>query len=280
MDKRYKIGEFAKNLGVSAGFLKHHEKYGLLKPQVAESGYRYYEFHQAMQVVQCIRLKSMGFTSKEISDILNHTASVDMPQLFKEKRDRIVRKCYLYREMLRYLDFLSERDAKCPQGKNGGEWNILQPEPFYYVENACQGEFTGGKEEHEAAFRWNDYMPMVETCARFQCLDSKPCLESVGQWHMGLRMTRDTAERMDIFRNRSVKLVELRKCLIYYVQEMRRRNLGDRDRALSLILEGPLDVCHRHGFQVAGDIYSVQLFCSTAQDENYMEEMVMVPVER
>lgn len=278
MSRRYKIGEFAKNLGVSAGFLKHHEKYGLLKPQVADSGYRYYEFHQAMQVVQCVRLQSMGFTSKEISDILNNTASADMPSLFEEKKDKIVRKYRLYREMLRYLDYLSDSGADYPGGIRAGEWSVVRPDAFYYVENASQGEFVGGEEEYEAALKWNEYMPMVETCARFECVDSAPCLESVGRWHMGLRITRDVAKRLDIFRNGAVKLVEPEKCLVYYVQERRKRNLGNRDRALGLILEGPLDICKKHGFQVAGDIYSVQLFCSTAQDENYMQEMVMVPI--
>ena len=95
MGRRYKIGEFAKNLGVSAGFLKHHEKYGLLNPKVSESGYRYYEFYQAMLVVQCIRLQNMGFTSKEISDILNKTTSVDMSSLFRKKRE-IVAKNIIY----------------------------------------------------------------------------------------------------------------------------------------------------------------------------------------
>jgi len=278
VDRRYKIGEFAKNLGVSAGFLKHHEKYGLLKPQVAESGYRYYEFHQAMQVVQCIRLQSMGFTSKEISGILNHTASEDMPSLFQKKRDMIVRKYRLYREMLQYLDYLSDRGADCPAGARSGDWSIVRPGAFYYVENASQGEFTGNEEQYEAALRWNDYMPMVETCARFECVNPEPCLGSVGQWHMGLRIARDVAERLDVFCNGAVKLVEPKKCLVYYVRERRKRNLGNRDRALSLILEEPLDICREHGFKVAGDIYSVQMFCSTAQDENYMQEMVMVPV--
>ena len=71
-----------------------------LKPKVAESGYRYYEFHQAMLVVQCIRLQNMGFTSKEISEILDHTVSADMRQVFEEKREKILQKYHLYREML------------------------------------------------------------------------------------------------------------------------------------------------------------------------------------
>lgn len=279
MGKRYKIGEFAKNLGVSAGFLKHHEKYGLLKPQVAESGYRYYEFHQAMLVVQCMRLQSMGFTSKEISAILNHTASVDVPALFDEKRDLIVRKYHLYREMLQYLDELSGEKTGGGEKEKAGEWSIVRPEAFYYVENASHGEFEGNEARYEVALQWNEYMPMVETCARFECVSEEPRLESVGEWHMGLRITRDVAERLDIFCNQAVTLVEPKKCLVYHVQEKRKRNLNNRNKAISLILETPLDICRKHGFRVAGDIYTAQRFCSTAQDENYMQELVMIPVE-
>ncbi|MCI8662386.1 MAG: MerR family transcriptional regulator [Hungatella sp.] len=278
MDKRYKIGEFAKNLGVSIGFLKHHEKYGLLKPQVAESGYRYYEFYQAMQVVQCLRLQAMGFTSKEISDILNHTSSADMGSLFEKKRDLLVGQYHLYGEMIQYLDYLSGKGGNDFLKEETKEWSIIKPEGFYYMENASQGRFTRSKEQNEAAQKWNEYMPMVETCARFECLDSKPCLESIGQWNMGLRIGKGTGERLGIFCNPAVKLVELKKCLVYHVREKRERNLGDRERALSLILEDPLEICRRHGFSMAGDIYSVQLFCSTAQDENHMQELVMIPV--
>lgn len=279
MSRHYKIGEFAKNLGVSAGFLKHHEKYGLLKPRVAESGYRYYEFHQAMLVVQCIRLQNMGFTSKEISDILNHTVSADMDELFDEKRNMLVRKYHFYREMLHYLDSLSENWTNGFPQTEKEEWGILKPEPFYYVENACEGEFDGNRERYEAALRWNEYMPMVETCARFECLDQEPCLESVGRWYMGLRITKDAGDRLDIFRNQEVRLINPGKCLVYHVKEKRKRNPDNRDKALGLILETPLDICRRHGFRMAGDSYSVQQFCSTAQDENYMQEMVMIPVD-
>ena len=280
MNRHYKIGEFAKNLGVSAGFLKHHEKYGLLKPQVAESGYRYYEFHQAMLVVQCIRLQNMGFTSKEIADILNHTSSVDVAALFEEKREAIAEKYRLYREILRYMDGLSGRRQETAGEMEEAEWSILRPEPFYYVENACEGQFTGNEWLYEAALKWNEYMPVVETCARFERLDSRPDTESVGTWHMGLRIVKSAALRLGIFRNEAVRVEEPKKCLVYHVRERRKRNLGNPKNAVEAILEKPLGICARHGFTVEGDIFSVQRFCSTAQDENYMEEMVMVPVER
>lgn len=279
MSGQYKIGEFAKNLGVSAGFLKHHEKYGLLKPYVAETGYRYYEFHQAMLVVQCIRLQNMGFTSKEIADILNRTASVDVEALFEEKKESIAEKYRLYREMLRYMDELSGRGERS-EGQKQEDWSILRPEPFYYVENACEGQFTGSERLYEAAFKWNAYMPMVETCSRFERKDSRPGTESVGQWNMGLRIVKAVADRLEIFCNEEVRLIEPKKCLVYHVRERRKRNLGSPQSAVRAILEKPLEICADHGFGVEGDIFSVQRFCSTAQDENYMEEMVMIPVER
>lgn len=276
MGRRYKIGEFAKNLGVSAGFLKHHEKYGLLNPKVSESGYRYYEFYQAMLVVQCIRLQNMGFTSKEISDILNKTTSVDMSFLFRKKREIVEKKYHLYKEMLRYLDTLD--DTNIPEEATEGKWSIQQPEAFYYVENASCGEFMGNDELYEVALRWNEYMPMVETCARFEMLDSKPQLESLGRWNMGLRITKSAAERLDIFRNKTVKLVNLNKCLIYESNGKRERNLENHDKALSLTLEKPLSICQNHSFSMTGDVYSVQQFYSTAQKQNYVKEMVLIPI--
>lgn len=278
MNRHYKIGEFAKNLGVSAGFLKHHEKYGLLKPKVAESGYRYYDFYQAMLVVQCIRLQNMGFTSKEVADVLNDTASADMAALFKEKRELIARKYRLYREILQYMDQLSGPGQEAEWRDEGGTWSIVRPEPFYYLENACEGQFAGNQGRYEAALRWNEYMPVVETCSRFERLDVRPRMESVGQWYMGLRILKTVADRLELFRNEEVRLVEPEKCLVYSVREKRKRNLDSPQRAVELILEDPLGICEKHGFLVNGDIFSVQRFCPTARKENYMEETVLIPV--
>lgn len=274
--KSYKIGEFAKNLGVSAGFLKHHESYGLLHPHTTEAGYRYYDFDQAMLVVQCIRLQSMGFTSKEISDILNHSTLVDVQGAIGRKKVEIRQKLDFYEEMLQYLEELDSRETD--MGISGC-WSIATPEPFYYMENASGGQFDGNEARYEVAARWNEYMPMVETCTRFERTGSEAGLKAISGWHMGLRITKGVADRLDIFRNEEVRLVEPKKCLIYHSHGDRKRYFSDKERALGLILEKPLAICRQHRFVLNGDIYTVQNFCSTAQDENYVREMVLIPVE-
>ena len=95
-----------------------------------------------MQVVQCLRLQAMGFTSKEISDILNHTSSADMGSLFEKKRDLLVGQYHLYGEMIQYLDYLSGKGGNDFLKEETKEWSIIKPEGFYYMENASQGRFT------------------------------------------------------------------------------------------------------------------------------------------
>ena len=248
---RIYIRDAAKNKGVLQSSAKDKE---------AKSVYEmYYDFQEPAPKLAGHRVMALNRGEKE--KML--TVKLAMPE----------------EEMLRYLDRLSDEEASALEKEGAEEWSILRPRAFYYMENASEGRFIGNEEQYEAALKWNAYMPMVETCARFTCLDPSPCLESIGQWDMGLRIDRDVAERLDIFLNKAVRLVEPKKCLVYYVREERKRNLGDPKSARGLILERPLDICRRHGFHMAGDIYSVQLFCSTAQDKNHMQEMVMIPVE-
>lgn len=276
MKKRYKVGEFAKNLGVSAGFLKHHEGHGLLKPHIADSGYRYYEFRQATLAVQCLRLQSLGFTGKEISEILNHSMEADVPGLIQEKKNAVRRKIRYYEEVLHYLEKSTADPAKRGAG-NSESWSILEPEPFYYMENACNAQFEGNEKRYEAAERWNEYMPMVEICSRFERRAEEPCVDSVGNWYMGLRISESAAECLQVFRNEAVRRVQLGKCLVYSYAGSREQYQG-RD-AMCRILQKPLDVCREHQFHIAGDIYGAQMFGSTACAESYVREIVMIPVE-
>lgn len=276
MKKKYKVGEFAKNLGVSAGFLKHHEGHGLLKPHIADSGYRYYEFRQATLAVQCLKLQSLGFTGKEISEILNHSIEADVPGLIREKKDMVRQKIQYYEEVLHYLEKSTGNPAGLEEA-GFGHWSIVEPEPFYYMENACNAQFEGNEKRYEAAERWNEYMPMVEICSRFERRAGEPCVDSVGNWHMGLRISESAAERLQVFLNEEVRRVQLGKCLVYSYAGSREQYQGRA--AMCKMLEKPLALCQKHHFEIADDIYSAQIFGSTACARSYIREVVMIPIE-
>ena len=84
-----KIGELAAMAGISVKALHIYEQKNIIKPVKVdpESGYRYYSADQLKQVESLIELQDMGFTLKEIEQILSGKCSLsDMLKLFDEKQ--------------------------------------------------------------------------------------------------------------------------------------------------------------------------------------------------
>lgn len=68
----YKIGELAKHCDVKADTLRFYEKHGLLAPSMrTESGYRMYSENDAERLRFILRAKTVGFTLKEITELLS-----------------------------------------------------------------------------------------------------------------------------------------------------------------------------------------------------------------
>lgn len=66
----YKIGQLAKETGITIRTLRYYDKVGLLKPtMVSEAGYRYYASDSIMRLQHIITLKQLGFTLAEIGKV-------------------------------------------------------------------------------------------------------------------------------------------------------------------------------------------------------------------
>ena len=46
-NRQYRIGDFAKYMGVTPDFLKHYEEQGLVHASHRNGGYRFYDFQQS-----------------------------------------------------------------------------------------------------------------------------------------------------------------------------------------------------------------------------------------
>jgi len=92
------IGQVAKETQVSLDTIRLYERYGLIKePQRAANGYRQY----SEEVIDCLkfisRTKNMGFTLKEIKELLaihqtSHQTCGDVKQRTQEKLKQVRRK--------------------------------------------------------------------------------------------------------------------------------------------------------------------------------------------
>jgi len=123
------IGEVAKKCGISVETLRFYERKSLIVPDSrSEGGYRQYS-EQAIQRVNFIQhAKAVGFSLKEIADLLNlrespNSTCADIKQRAMQKVEDIDLRIKALEEMRRALSDLSTR---CQSSSDIGECPILE----------------------------------------------------------------------------------------------------------------------------------------------------------
>ncbi|MBO9668858.1 MAG: MerR family transcriptional regulator, partial [Bdellovibrio sp.] len=84
------IGQFAKEIGVSAKALRLYEDMGLLKSHVrGENGYRYYDEAQLEIAHRLKEFKDLGFSLAEIKSLLQSDQRIDSVKISEAMRVRL-----------------------------------------------------------------------------------------------------------------------------------------------------------------------------------------------
>lgn len=88
----FKIGEFSMLSKVPVKTLRYYDRIELLKPQQTDraTGYRYYAAEQLLEVNRILLYKELGFTLKQIAQLLHEEISLEQIQgMFKLKESEI-----------------------------------------------------------------------------------------------------------------------------------------------------------------------------------------------
>jgi DNA-binding transcriptional MerR regulator len=87
----YSIGETAKLMGISVQTLRNYSNMNLLKPQYidADTGYRYYSFHQFHYIDRIKYLRKLGIPLSEIEDVLEEGKTDKLIACMEEQEKRI-----------------------------------------------------------------------------------------------------------------------------------------------------------------------------------------------
>lgn len=91
-EKLFKAREFARLTGVTVRALHHYDRLGLLKPsRYSQSGYRLYRESDVARLEQIVALKFIGFSLKQIKDILRNGGG-DLSSTLRRQREAIEEK--------------------------------------------------------------------------------------------------------------------------------------------------------------------------------------------
>ena len=166
--KEYRIGDFAKYLGVTPDFLKHYEDLGILTPSRSESGYRYYPFTATMILIECIRLRNYGMTLREIREILSDRGE-DNTAVYRRLSENVV---HLEQEILLDQalaeDYRSFLDWKATLDKNSTDWDIRWSRPMAFLPHTDCYDFLQDPRIYEILKSWMSFIPIVKSSAKIE----------------------------------------------------------------------------------------------------------------
>ena len=161
--KEYRIGEFAKYLGVTPDLLKHYEDQGIITSSRSESGYRYYPFNTTMLLMECVRLRNYGMTLREIQEIVaSHEIDTESVEQRLSENISHIREEMLLDEVLveDYVDFLSWRE---PLESRESDWDIRWSRPMHFLPHTDKYDFLQDPRIYELLKSWMSYIPIVKS---------------------------------------------------------------------------------------------------------------------
>ena len=160
--RQYRIGEYAKYMGVTPDFLKHYEQYHLVTSVTRESGYRYYPFNQAIQILECMRLRNYGITLKDMEVILNHDDFPTVQEKLNSQIEVLERKIQFEQAVIEEHRWFSNWMERMKDKTE--DWCIVDCEEMLFLPHSNRYDFIKDERIYTILNDWVSWMPMVKSC--------------------------------------------------------------------------------------------------------------------
>lgn len=158
--KKYKIGEFAREMGVSQDMIKHYEKYGIIKPEIDEqTNYRYFNIQQGEKIIESKKYRNLGFTIKESADLIFKKDFKGIKQELINKQREMefeVEHLQAYLTQINQLLKIADRFEH-----NIANWEIVHLDGFYFLKQTDNYEFSQDETVKERVREWLDLLPIT-----------------------------------------------------------------------------------------------------------------------
>lgn len=265
MTNRYRIGEFSKYLGVTPEFLKHYEQYGLIPPSTSESGYRYYPFEMASEVLECIKLRNWGFSLKEIKKMIKESSMEDILEMYASKAE----------EMKQIICFYEAAIHDFEQLKNGIEqkysiedWTIEKLEDFVFLPHSNQLDFIHDDRIYSIMKQWVQWMPVVHSC---QYLDA----QNYPAFQWGFCIPLRLAQKYHLINEKPCRIIHAQRYLVIPFA----RNIEIVTEFQTNCIEIAKKIAEKHHLKIKGDIYREVFHYSHEDGKHTQYSRMIVPLD-
>lgn len=245
----YRIGDYARYMGVTPDLLKHYERVGLIESRPSRSGYRYYPFPTSVRLLECMRLRSYGFSLQEMKQTLGSDRAEEAMQAMDAHAELLRRRVFRDSQIL----MEHERLSRWMQDMQGRETVILiekRPE-LWFLPHSFDRNFIEDARIQEILPEWLGWMPLVKSCQLLPLAEDGIIYEK-RSW--GLAIEADKAREIGLAVNDVVRRVAGgRRIVCHYCHS------HAADRREPPPLRQTLEIAHKLGLQASEQAEQVVL---------------------
>ena len=295
MARTYRIGDFARELDVSADFIKYYEKLNLLAPEKNErNNYRFLEFQQSRWTLEIRKFRNLGFSAEEIAGLLNGDSTDAILSSLKKKQAEQDRAVRWFSLVNRHFDLIERCLSRCASGSS---WTIEPAEPGYFLPHTEGKEFITTQDTRERFSEWARFLPVVQSCcladissSGASCRSSPDAPDSersatagtaaaqqvphISRFRFGLFVLKQDAEILGISLKEPALRLPFQTCAVYChcsPVEARIEDINVADFELTGILR-------HHNFSLDGPVLALRLLTYRQGDEQWKLELVYAPL--
>ena len=244
---QYRIGDYAKYLGVTPDFLKHYEQFRIVSSEQKDNGYRYYPFGQSYKILESMRLRGYGLPLRDIdAALIDEDAETVMDRLDRRVDD--IEKHILLEQAVVHEHRSLQAWFKQMEGKEE-DWNVSMSEEMLFLPHTSRRNFLKDPRIYEILGDWLALMPMVRSS---MCVPNPQ--EEAGplrDYAWGLLVPAETAQAFSLPVNDAVRRLPPRKTFFYHFNGKAWPQLNPQD----LLQSGVYKKMSQLGLTPAGDIY-------------------------
>lgn len=268
---QYRIGDYAKYLGVTPDFLKHYEQFRIVSSEQKENGYRYYPFGQSYKILESMRLRGYGLPLRDIdAALIDDDAETVMDKLDK-RVESIERQIRFEQAVVREHRSLRAWFARM-EGKDE-DWSVGQSEEMLFLPHTSRRNFLKDPRIYEILSDWLALMPMVRSS---MCVPNPQ--EEAGplrDYAWGLLVPAETAQAFSLPVNDAVRHLPPRKTFFYHFNGKAWPQLNPQD----LLQSGVYKKMSQLGLTPAGDIYMTMHMYTRINSDSLRYGYYAVPIE-
>lgn len=266
----YRIGEYARKMGVTPDFLKYYEQLGVIHSQPRENGYRYYPFNQSFKILECMRLKSYGFSVREMEQLLSDDMATVQEKMDEQIRE-LERRVRFEQQVIREHRAISQRLEQ--MAGNCTDWTIGWGDEMLFLPHSDRRTFLEDPRIYDILKDWIGNMPMVKSCmevpppfpgASFDVESTPFC------W--GVAVTKAWAEELGLPINGAVKQLHRRKLFQFFFN-------GEDTHSFQLPLAVAAKQMEALGLTPSGNCYITMFIYANIKNDTQRCGIISVPID-